>query len=42
MTKKIKLIFNSSQEYIESEYMVFKTLESSMKKGDISPLNKKE
>ena len=30
MTKKIKLIFNALQEYIESEYMVFKTLESDM------------
>ena len=30
MTKKIKPIFNSFQEYIESEDMVFKTLESDM------------
>ena len=30
MTKKIKPIFNSFQEYIESEDMVFKTLENDM------------
>ena len=31
MTTKIQPIFNSFQEYIESEDMVFKTLESDMK-----------
>jgi hypothetical protein len=30
MTKKLEPIFNSFQEYIESEDMVFKTLESDM------------
>ena len=30
MTNKIQPIFNSFQEYIESEDMVFKTLESDM------------
>jgi len=32
MTNKIQPIFNSFQEYIESEDMVFKTLESDMKR----------
>jgi hypothetical protein len=31
MTTKIQPIFNSFQEYIESEDMVFKTLESDRK-----------
>lgn len=30
MTKKIKPIFNSFQEYIEAENMVFKTLQGNM------------
>ena len=30
MTTKLQPIFNSFQEYIESEDMVFKTLESDM------------
>ena len=30
MTTKLQPIFNSFQEYIESENMVFKTLESDM------------
>ncbi len=32
MTTKIQPIFNSFQEYIESEDMVFKTLECDMKR----------
>jgi len=31
MTKKIKPIFNSFQEYIEAEDMIFKTLQGDMK-----------
>ena len=30
MTEKIKPIFNSFQEYIEAENMVFKTLQGNM------------
>mgnify|MGYP003652921716 CR=1 FL=1 len=31
MTKKLKPIFNSFQEYIEAEDMIFKTLQGDMK-----------
>mgnify|MGYP003626277774 CR=1 FL=1 len=30
MTKKLKPIFNSFQEYMEAEDMIFKTLQSDM------------
>ena len=33
MTKKLKPIFDSFQEYIEAEDMIFKTLQDSMTHG---------
>ena len=35
MTNKMKPIFNSFQEYIEAEDMVFKTLEAQIKSGTL-------
>jgi hypothetical protein len=40
MTTKLQPIFNSFQEYIESEDMVFKTLESDMLRVTIANKDK--
>lgn len=40
MTTKLQPIFNSFQEYIESEDMVFKTLESDMLRVTIATKDK--
>ena len=34
MTKKLEPIFNSFQEYIEAENMIFETLEARVTHGD--------
>jgi hypothetical protein len=40
MTNKIKPIFNSFQEYIESENMIFKTLQGSTSSGTLGSKDK--